>query len=448
MSRHLFVHMSDIHFGQEHDGNIIPHNDVKNEALFDCQALRRAIRAADGVIVTGDVVFSGKQVEFEAAGNWLDRLCSTVGCETHSVFCIPGNHDIDLAQMDTTSTLVHDWIRKAPSQDLDKMLVGLAESSPDPLLPKFKPYQQFAARYGCDFDSLRKSRWQKDLPALGGNHLRFTGMNGVRISDRNDTHRSLILGNDQYTLEREHGCEYVVLLHHPLNWFRDFENAAPMLRRARVILLGHEHERSIQLIEEFGEQRLEIHAGALIPDQVNAKYHYRYNWLEFDSRVQGDTYSLQVTIWSRVWNPELTKFTADTTLHQTGISSVYQMRCPQHFRFDEASNSTFSGAATECGDANTPEEVTQMNDATQNDFERLRYYYWRYLTPQQRLQVLADLEILPAVADKALPQTLEQLALDMAKSARKLAPLWSAIMQHVPDADRKPNPFQHNTEDE
>ena len=103
---------------------------------------------------------------------------------------------------------------------------------------------------------------------------------------------------------------------------------------------------------------------------------------------------------------------------------------------------------TECGDANTPEEVTQMNDATQNDFERLRYYYWRYLTPQQRLQVLADLEILPAVADKALPQTLEQLALDMAKSARKLAPLWSAIMQHVPDADRKPNPFQHNTEDE
>ena len=75
-------------------------------------------------------------------------------------------------------------------------------------------------------------------------------------------------------------------------------------------------------------------------------------------------------------------------------------------------------------------------------FDRLRYFFWRYLDWQQRLQVLVQVDALPRTADEPLPQTMERIALETAaRDGHKLFELWQAVMPLIPEEKRVPNPF-------
>src|SRR5260370_40250768 len=94
----IFVHISDIHFGQEkRAGEVYINNDVKERLISDA---RRTLvdmgkYPADGIIVTGDVAYAGKLEQYKQAGQWLDELAEAIGCQKTSVHLVPGNHDID-----------------------------------------------------------------------------------------------------------------------------------------------------------------------------------------------------------------------------------------------------------------------------------------------------------------------------------------------------------------
>jgi hypothetical protein len=74
-------------------------------------------------------------------------------------------------------------------------------------------------------------------------------------------------------------------------------------------------------------------------------------------------------------------------------------------------------------------------------FARLKYFFWKYLDWQQRLEVLVLLDILPSTSSQPVPQTMERLALESAQRQRKLPDLWEAVMKHVPEKKREQNPF-------
>jgi len=109
-----FVHVSDIHFGQECEGNIHIHNDVRYELLRDSAYFRGKHGGATGILVTGDIAFSGKPAQYKTAGEWLDNLSEITGCEKTSVFVVPGNHDIDLEKLGVTGKILHNSIRESP----------------------------------------------------------------------------------------------------------------------------------------------------------------------------------------------------------------------------------------------------------------------------------------------------------------------------------------------
>ena len=54
----------------------------RNASLQDVAKLKVAtgIERMDGVIVTGDVAFSGKKSEYDSAAQWLDQLTQVIGC--------------------------------------------------------------------------------------------------------------------------------------------------------------------------------------------------------------------------------------------------------------------------------------------------------------------------------------------------------------------------------
>jgi hypothetical protein len=58
-----FIHLSDIHFGQEKGGNLYINNDAKDQLLIDVRKVVATLpegRAA-GLIVTGDIAYGGRE---------------------------------------------------------------------------------------------------------------------------------------------------------------------------------------------------------------------------------------------------------------------------------------------------------------------------------------------------------------------------------------------------
>src|SRR5476649_294693 len=93
----IFIHLSDIHFGQERDERIHIHTDVKEQLIQDAARVVRQLPggSAHGILVTGYIAYSGERAQYTAAGEWLDKLANAVGCEIFRIQMIPGNHDLD-----------------------------------------------------------------------------------------------------------------------------------------------------------------------------------------------------------------------------------------------------------------------------------------------------------------------------------------------------------------
>ena len=60
-----FVHLSDIHFGQERGGSAVVHDDAKARLIEDLAAMVEGLpeKKAAGIIITGDIVYAGKAAE-------------------------------------------------------------------------------------------------------------------------------------------------------------------------------------------------------------------------------------------------------------------------------------------------------------------------------------------------------------------------------------------------
>jgi 3',5'-cyclic AMP phosphodiesterase CpdA len=98
----IFVHLSDIHFGQEKDGGTDAENaDAKKRLIEDARAeVVKLNGEVLGVIVAGDIAYSGHDDQYALAGQWLAELTDAIGCERTDVQMIPGNHDIDRGRCD------------------------------------------------------------------------------------------------------------------------------------------------------------------------------------------------------------------------------------------------------------------------------------------------------------------------------------------------------------
>ncbi len=437
---YTFIHLSDIHFGQERDGTIRIHDDIRAQLLNDCkQVLEESKTPPDGILITGDIAYGGTREEYERAGQWIDQLAQTVGCDIISVRTIPGNHDIDRKKIHHFCKLAHEDVRGKQASEVDACLEEMLkdEEESNPLLAKIAAYREFAARFGCDFDSVKKPIWRKEYIFPGGRKLILVGMNSVQISDSTDAEGRMILGNNQYVLPVEDNVEYVVLVHHPVEWLKDRSNVRPYLMRTRVVMVGHEHELRIHKIQdEYQREQLQVFAGATNPPERDMEY--RYNWLDISLVEDQDHVSLRVNVRPRLWDRMQTKFVPD--LARLAGSPTFDLLCPHYSLTPTAPAATPAPTSRRNGDG----ERVPMPDSDEHNFERLQYLFWTYLKWDERLKALADVDVLPSVPAQPMPQTLERLALETAKRDQKLEPLWNKIMDFVPAEKKSPNPFRTN----
>jgi hypothetical protein len=456
---HRFIHLSDIHFGQEKHGTLPKHEAVRKALLKDAKQLAETRGAPSRVLVTGDVAFSGKPEQFETAAQWLDELTRSCGCKEVDVSTIPGNHDCDRNAISAQAKIVYATLRASSPEVAQAQLHDISKDgeSASPFLPKLHAYRKFANAYGCDFASAEKPFWTRLLDLPGGIKVRLVGLTSVQVSNDDDALGKMLLGNEQYIFEEEDNVVSVVLLHHPFDWFIDKVEASQYIcNRARVILVGHEHSLNIHKTTDHmsGREWLVIYAGATNPAEQELKF--IYNWLEFSCEEKDGVAYLVTEIFPRAWVPERVCFEADRNRIVGGAESIRVEIVCTNVRMITANQqvgkqiasgrtSAVSPIAESAGQPEKAQLARKGGRAMVKDsagFDRLRYLFWRHLDWRQRLKVLVDVNALPETADQPLPQILERVALETAaKDVATLHRLWEAVMPLIPAEKRDTNPF-------
>ena len=210
-----FVHLSDIHFGQESGGRIRIHDDVKERLIDDVKLNVNNLESghAAGIIVTGDIAYGGRASEYKLAAAWLDKVAAAAGCDITNIQVVPGNHDIDRDEITELTKMMLDKIVAEGEPALDSFLKSDADR--DLLFRRFLAYRPFAEGYRCPLDTNAELAEERVVELASGRAIRFIRLNSALVCSKNDEEGKLLLGARQRVLKQRTGEELVVLSHHP-----------------------------------------------------------------------------------------------------------------------------------------------------------------------------------------------------------------------------------------
>lgn len=444
-----FVHVSDIHFGQERDHVLHINNDVKSELLADAAEVIAGLSSgvAQGILVTGDIAFSGKATEYEAAGKWLDSLAKGIGCPIHRVQMIPGNHDLDRDKLSIGGSGLLDFLRAGGPAEYEKVISN--ESDRSTLFSRFEDYGRFCIGYSCGLDEEAKYATNLRIEVGPSRWIRFVRLNSSLLchGKERDDQPELVLGERQFVIPRRRGEENVVLAHHPLHWYKDADEVRHYVRsRARVFISGHEHDPKVKIDKvEEGCEVMMLAAGAAVPSSSSEPYTYTYNIIEFDWDV--GTESLVVTIHPRSWNPAKTCFEADDKpldgkeprfiLGSPNFKKVGPLLAAKEAEVD------VSDAVAEpnvelvpAEDVETSAEETAPMPSNSKDYELTLLRFFRDLYESERLRLLVELDAIPAESNELMSQGLQRRLFDWLAREGKLPDIIAMIERLIGERER------------
>lgn len=327
-----FVHLSDIHFRSFSGDRYDVDNDLRHELLLDVEHYaKNYLYNVQGVMICGDIAFSGKKTEYDVAFNFLGELCNKLKVAKENVYCVPGNHDVDqdVPKKSVLVKTIQDELARAETiNDFDSVLGKFCRDSKSSEL-LFSPIEcyntEFAGKYGC-YMTPTNPGWEQDITLNEKYRLRIIGINSTIISNADD-HRSkderlMCLGQHQMP-SREDDTICLTLCHHPPICWKDPEQNLQNKLNERVLiqLYGHKH---LQTIEQIGNSLI-IGSGATHPSRWEPDWIPRYNWITLDILNGEDTEYLDVKIYPRILNDAEDQFVADEKLCGDDIYSEFKL---------------------------------------------------------------------------------------------------------------------------
>lgn len=442
MEKLVLVHLSDVHFTGSSGTSVYDlDSEVRNEILRDAATVTKELGGATGVLVTGDIAFSGQRTEYERAASWLLEFCRAIGCPDESVWVVPGNHDVDrkVANSKVTKTL-HESVRAKQGPALDKELREILTdvNSANALLAPLAEYNIFAARFQCSI-SAEKPYWERDLSLSCGTIVRLRGLCSVLVSNQHDAKNNIVLGQAQVNVHRVDGVEYLTLCHHPPDWLLDQDTVVSHLEsKVRMQLFGHKHAQRVQEINKA----LRVTAGAMHPERDESGWEPMYNVIEI---TRLDDQRLGVRLFQRRWHKVDHHFLADQdrNTNQPHHNYVWQ-DCPRPARREPpaveapmmtASDAAVSDAAATKMTAKDSDVMPQPNHERRLTFRFLTLPFRHQIAIADSLNILTDED--RALSDEALFRVLFRRA----AANGLLAKLWDETEKR--HADPAPfNPFE------
>ena len=312
--RHLtFVHLSDIHFskrsGDHYDLDRELRTDLERDIVEQIQTIGHP---ATGILVTGDIAYSGSADEYRTARQWLEHLCGLLKIDTANVWLIPGNHDVDrsVAERSRSLAALHRQIKDVGIADVAQVLQSIYRNDVDAscLFSPFAEYNRFSEPFGCEIGP-KRPYWHTAEALDGGFQLSISGLNSVIVSGSDDRQRgddnvgSLVLGAFQIPLAADKTI-HMTLCHHPPDWLKDETDVDLRLNsRVKIQLFGHEHRQQLAV----HDNTLRLVAGAVHPNRALGDAKAAYNVLSIRVDV-GPPTNLIVIVAARVWDNRRLRF--------------------------------------------------------------------------------------------------------------------------------------------
>lgn len=440
----VFVHISDIHFGQEKDQRVHIHNDVKKQLIADARYVVKQYLKTDAaaILVTGDIAYSGVMDQYAVAGEWLDALAVAVGCPQNQVQMVPGNHDLDRKKTSKGAEHLLNLIRAGGPEVYEEVINNATDRAA--LFARFEDYERFCWGYRCELNGEAKAATNLQITLAPGRSIQFIRMNSSLLCTgrEQDDKPELLLGERQFIIDRREGEENIVLIHHPLNWYKDSTEVKTYLdSRARVLITGHEHEPNVKVVEaDHDADLMMLAAGATVPFKSDEVYTFTYNVIEFEWDPIDD--DLIVTMHPRAWNPKRTCFEADDK-RLGGKKPRYKLRCPNFKlasrppKFEEAAAKTEGEVPEQVAEpivelvpAEIEEgEVADMPPAIEG-YGPIELRFFRDLLEGERLRILIALDAVPHDSDDRMTRGLQRKLLE-----------WLAREGRLPDVERLMNEY-------
>lgn len=430
-----FVHLSDIHLGTPGMHGVCDLNAQLRGALEqDLVEFRETNGCVTGLLVTGDIAFSGAEAQYLEAGDWLTKLCKIAGCDEDQVWIVPGNHDVQRS-VNASSMLVRDFhtnVRQLPPSQLD---AKLGEALTDAVASKgifdaLANYNAFACRFRCTVSAV-KPFWEKDLLLNDGSILRLRGVTSTLISDATDDDKAnkLLLGTAQLSIVREPGVEYLVLCHHPPEWLLDRDAIEQKLcALVRVQLFGHKHEQTIHQID----QNLRLTSGAIHPERHGQVWVPRFNVLSLQVEGSGNQRTMKVDVHSRIWDAPNQIFMAD------GRAEQYQLAL-NRWGGRPASGAVGVPAVVPPRPMGSPAPTPCAVTPSVDDLLRKLTYRFLTLSILNRMDVLDRLGLLPTRELGSIDAAFYSAAISRLQADGRLSECWDTINRVVRSPE--PNPF-------
>lgn len=306
------IHLSDIHFTSGNTWD--PDEDQRDELVADVGALVDEGGAVDGILIGGDIAFSGAKAEYDVATEWIERVRVRSGCPEGAIWVVPGNHDIDrhMHNKNRARTKMLEELRSTEPGLIEARLVDWLNGG-NGLLSCLDAYNKFCQDW-VPPTTAEEPHWTDLTLGLDGLDVCLTGVNSVLTSDSRDMPPpQLIIGRQQCSLQRAPNRVHIVFAHHPPSWIKDWPAVAGYLRRAHLVLFGHEHR--FRLEQESPGLTVTVYAGAVGPERPGPDpapadggatdndpedNEYRPSWNLVEIVRDGD--DLVITIDPRVWS--------------------------------------------------------------------------------------------------------------------------------------------------
>jgi hypothetical protein len=91
----IFLHLSDLHFGDQNETNSAKRTNTLNKLLLTLKKLPPAWKP-QSIVISGDIGWHGLENDYNIAESWFMELLKTLHLTANDIIPAPGNHDINL----------------------------------------------------------------------------------------------------------------------------------------------------------------------------------------------------------------------------------------------------------------------------------------------------------------------------------------------------------------
>ncbi len=278
-----YLHISDLHFAVKEEAfnqGLVTRAMVKKIKEFDDKV--------DFIIITGDLVYSGKKDEFDIAEQFCNELLNACNLTNKNIFVVPGNHDLDREGMNKAVVK-----RIYSFNKQDEVNEILEDETMHPfIMSKFDNFNAFASKVMgrelfnpeitgyLESLTINKNNQNCNVNLMGLNSSLFAGYEG-------DDKQKLALGLYQIEpcLEKlDNNNISIGFFHHPFSCYHPEDKFCEkkLVRELDLILTGHCHSsENVSIISRAGQTVL-ISAGASF--ETRESYN-SFNVVELDTET-------------------------------------------------------------------------------------------------------------------------------------------------------------------